>query len=87
MNTGSLDEWPVTLSGRVVDRKGDLRLMGDQRPDHLTEQASGDVLGLLASRRDRCVARSELAAEAGSPYPTGDGPPATGQNRAEKEPG
>jgi hypothetical protein len=87
MDAGSLDERPVALSRRVVDCQGELRLVGDQGLDDLTDQAGGDVLGLLAGRRDRRVARSELDAQASGTNPTCHGPPPAGQDRPEEQPG
>src|SRR5262249_29725991 len=87
MDSRSVDERPIALSRRVVDRQGESRLIDDQGPDHLADQLGGDLLGLLAGGRDCRVAGVELIAQSSGTYPTGDGPPPTGQNRAEKQPG
>ena len=57
MNASSLDERPVALSrrGRWIPRVSLAWLRSDQGLDHLAEQASGDVLGLLTGGRDRRV--------------------------------
>src|SRR5271157_3688799 len=86
MDAGSLDVGPITLSRRVVERQGEPRLVGNQGLDHLVDQPSGYVVCLLAGCRDRRVAGLELAAQASGTDPTRDGPPATGQNRAEEQP-
>ena len=56
MNAGLLDERPVALCRCVVECQGDSRLAGRLGLDHLADQTSGDLVGLLAGGRDCRVA-------------------------------
>ena len=69
----------VTLGRRVVDRRGEPSLIGDQRPDHLADQPGSDVPGLLAGGEDGYIAALIPLTEAGSVDPTGEGFPAASQ--------
>ena len=87
VDAGPLDVRPVPLRRRVV--QGERQPLGPahQRLDHRQHEVGGDRLGLLPGRRDGRVARPELVAEPGGADPTGDRPPAAGQDGAEEQQG
>ncbi len=87
MHAGPLDVRPEPLRRGVVQGEGQPRGPGQQGPDHLDEEAPGDVIGPLAGGGDGEVAGLVLAAELGGPDPTGDGPPAPGQDGPEEQEG
>ena len=71
MHAGSLDVRPEPLGWRIVQGQDQLGGAGQQGPDHLNKESSGDVIDALAGGGSE-VAGLKLIAEFGGSEPTGD---------------
>ena len=70
MDAGPLDVRPVPLRRRVVQGEGQPRWPATSGLTTSSDEAGGDVVGLLAGRGDGRVAGLELVAEPGGPDPS-----------------
>ena len=85
VDAGTLNVRTIARRRRVVQRERQPFGSTHQRLDHRDQQRRGDLVGLLADRRNRRVTRSELRAQAGRADPAGDRPATAREHRAEEQ--
>ena len=87
MDVRPLDVRPVPRRRGIIQGEDQPRVSLGERPDHLGQGTPCNAIGSLAGGRDGGVAGAELVAELRGADPTGDGPPASGEDGPEEQEG